>query len=116
MEKRKIDELIIDECKSYYRYDSNAYTWGEIKKILREKKVELQDDDSVIISFVEEESGSDWVSPPHYEFRVSRTRMETDEEFEKRKKEIQFHKEESERREYKEYVRLKEKFETPNGK
>jgi len=47
----------------------------------------------------------------YYFFSVTRKRLETDEEFEKRKEEIRVFKEESQKKRYEHYLKLKKEFE-----
>ena len=98
MEKIKIWDTLIDVSK-----EGTAYTWREIKSLLDAHKVELQDDDKVEANY----ESDDYM----WNFAVHRERLETDEEYKKRKKRAIDKKKEKDEYDYKEYLKLKKKFE-----
>lgn len=71
----------------------------------------LEEDDVIYAGYEDAYYGSDSAMEGHYYLSVERMVMETDEEYEKRKADIEKMKKESREREYKTYLRLKEKFE-----
>jgi len=76
----------------------------------------LEEDDIVYADYQEAEYHSDSGMEAHYYLAVERMVMETDEEYEKRKADIEKMKEDSRKREYATYLRLKEKFENDSEK
>ena len=109
MKKQIINELIFARSKSIPIYtETEPYTWGEVKAMLEEKKIELQDSDVLKIFFSEAEQSEDTAC---YSVMVYRKREETDEEFNLRKLKVDEAMEDFAKREYVNYLRLKAKYE-----
>lgn len=113
MSKRKITNTILQKSRHVNQYvETKRFTWGEVKKILKEAKIQLEDDDIITLSFQEEEqSHEDAYTPARYIFSVERTREETDEEEKKRLAFIEKRKQEQLARDKELYLKLKKKFE-----
>lgn len=116
MSKRMITEAILQRSKHVSSYfETKGFTWKEVQDILREANIELQDNDIVTLSFQEEEySHEDAYSEPHYLFRVERDRLETDDEYKKRKESQKKSKEQQLERQKELYLKLKKQFEGEN--
>jgi uncharacterized protein YabE (DUF348 family) len=107
MEKKIINEEIFCVSKSANGYNK-MYTWGEVKEKLKRGGIELQDSDTLKIQVDESlESSSD----DSYIINVRRERLETDEEFEKRKNRAEDFKKINREERYKRYLELKKEFE-----
>ena len=105
--KKKIEVVLIDVASN------KDFSWKDIKTILEEKKVVLEDDDYVEISFQEGYYSENNSWDAHYLFKVIRERLETDDEYNKR---VDFEKKQEVARKqerYKNYLKLKQEFE-PN--
>ena len=113
MKKRMISETILHETKRIPRMvESHQFTWGEVKEILTKKKIVLQDTDTIQIGIEHVEySHEDAYTEPHYFVTVDRSRLETDKEFNKRKKGLEKRQEEEKEKRRKQYIALKEEFE-----
>lgn len=86
----------------FCKYQDNQPTWKDIKHI------EFQDDDKIAIVYedCDDDSNSDgWI------ISVDRWVEETDEQFEKRLKEIEGNKERLKKMKYESYLKLKAEFE-----
>ena len=115
IQKNKIEETILYISKKTSKYtEAPFYTCGEIKKELEKRKIELQDNDILIVSHDEGYQEEDCLSDPHYYFEVIRTREETDEEFQERFKMIEESIKRSKEARHKRYLELKEEFEPEN--
>jgi hypothetical protein len=101
LEKKKINKRV------FYKFNNmKPITWKDVKDF------KFEDDDILKFGYVESwENGSDNSDGDHYEAEVYRMVLETDEEFEKRVKEFEYFKEESRKRRYENYLKLKEEFE-----
>jgi hypothetical protein len=110
MEKQIINKEILYKTKNGIGV-SEPFSWKEIKEALKNSNIELQDDDILTIGFSEEDSCGDSCMPAHYYFTINREVLETDEEFEKRKQQMEELKKENSKRRYKLYLELKEEFE-----
>jgi hypothetical protein len=87
--------IILQRYKSINQYiESRNFTWGEVKKILQDENIQLQDDDILEIQYVDEESYNDSYREPSYQIRVTRFIEETDQEYQERKLKIQKNREE----------------------
>jgi len=85
MEKKTIHEEIFRGHKRYSAYGgSGIWTWGEVQAELSKKNIELQDSDVLQIGFDEGFYEEDNSLDAHYYIAVTRERLETDEELEKR--------------------------------
>lgn len=91
--------------------ESHQYNWGEVKKMLEDKNIVLEDTDTLRIEVDEGYQDQDCSSDPCYIVEVWRYREETDEEFEKRKLSLEKRKEQSKKWRYEEYLKLKKEFE-----
>lgn len=111
MEKQIKREQIFHMSKGIPKMtESHQYTWGEVKKMLEEKKIILEDTDTLIIETDGGYEGEDCGSDPCYNVEVWRSRVETDDEFERRKSFLEKRKEESKKERYKEFLKLKKEF------
>ena len=81
------------------------YTQGYINAL------NLLDEDEVVIDYREAEYYSDSESPAGWYISVARTRLETDEEFEKRASNEKFTRKSQKERRYENYLKLKDEFE-----
>ncbi|MFW5848040.1 MAG: hypothetical protein ACOCVF_03915 [bacterium] len=94
---------IIETVFSKVSY-KNPITFGEIN-------IELLPDDVILSGYEEAQHGSDSGMDAHYHLSVERTRLETDEVFEERKKEVLDEKEYFKEKRYQQYLALKKEFE-----
>lgn len=99
---------IIDESQD------EIFLWKDIKTILEKNKVVLEDDDIVDIGYVEGHYSENNSWDAYYSFKVIRNRLETDEEYNKRIEENRKFTEERKQERYKNYLKLKQEFETNN--
>jgi hypothetical protein len=99
MEKIKIKTTVYEKID--YR---NPIRVKEFKDI-------LQDDDIIESGYEEPYEGSDSGYNGHFFVYIIRWRLETDEEFEKRKKGIEFLREKNKKMRYNKYLELKKEFE-----
>lgn len=113
MEKLKKREMILYDSRRI-GWNDNTYKWGQIKDILKKKNIELQDDDEMSIFYEDSYVEGDSARDACYTFQVYRTREETDEEFEKRKIQLEKSKEDGKKRRYENYIKLKAEFEPEN--
>lgn len=90
---------------------NTPYTWGEIKKILEEEKIELRDDDVLESGFDEGYDHGDSAKDACYYFSVVRTREETNAEFEQREAEWDEFKKRTKKERHQKYLELKKEFE-----
>ena len=97
---------IIDESQD------EMFTWKDIKTILEKNKVVLEDDDIVDIGYVEGHysENNSWYA--YNSFKVIRKILETDEQYNKRLEENRIFTEERKKERYKNYLKLKQEFET----
>jgi len=75
-------------------------------------KIELQPDDIITAGYDEGYQSENEAWDPHFYLIVERTRLETDGEHEERTKRETFMKEDSRKRRYQTYLKLKEEFES----
>ena len=87
------------------------FTYGEVKAFLLRAKKGLLDDDILEISYDEGFNDGDSSLGANYTIRVTRKRLETDEEFEKRKEMFDKKSLKAVEQRYKEYLKLKKEFE-----
>lgn len=92
-----------------WHHQSNEYKWKDIKNILNQQKVELQDEDWVVIEYVDRE---DREESSYWMFLVERFVEESDEEYNERLRREKRSDEESKKRRYENYLKLKKEFET----
>lgn len=112
MEKKIRLQPILQRSKHVnYMVETKPFTWKEIQQMLEEEKVTLQDDDIVQIGYEEGWQEGDSAKDPSYDFKVLRPTLETDEQFERRKKRAEDAKVANEKRQYELYLELKEKYE-----
>ena len=112
--KNKTIEVVFQRGRSLSKYtETLMFTYGEVKEMLKEAKIELTDDDVLEIGyepgFYEEDNSAD----SQYFVKVSRTRDKTEEELKKDKDRLEAFKTESKKRRYESYLKLKEEFEAP---
>ena len=102
MEKKFITETVFRK-----QDDHNPIKFGEID-------IELKPDDVIHAGHDEGfwSENNSWTA--HYYLEVQRDRLETDEEFEKRRDMDEFLKKDLEKRRYETYLRLKKEFEDNN--
>jgi hypothetical protein len=90
MEKQLIKKAIYIASKSISKYcETNNFTWGEVKKKLTEKNIVLQDDDILEIYYDEGFQEEDNAKDNSYMITVTILTLETDEQFDKRKKKVE---------------------------
>lgn len=97
--KKKIDEIIFRK-----QHDHEEIKFGEID-------IELQPDDVIIAGYDEGYYSENNSWDAHYYLEVHRERLETDEEFERRKEREESDKVYREKRRYESYLKLKKEFE-----
>lgn len=93
---------------------SSPYTWGEVKTLLAEEGVDLQDDDVLEVGYTEGFDHGDSSRDAYYDISVTRPREETDEEFEKRKADREYVIQKNLEQRRKTYEELKKEFEPNN--
>lgn len=98
MEKKLIEDKIFDH------QSENPIPFKVIKDY-------VQDDDIIYSEYREADSGSSWSHDGYYYIKVTRERLETDQEFERRKFQAQEFKDELKRRRYETYLKFKKEFE-----
>lgn len=98
--EKKIIQTTVFEKISY----KQPIKFGEIN-------VELQPDDVILQNYEEEYHGSDHGHDAHWSMTVYRDRLETDEEFEKRKKDGEELQATLKERRREQYLKLKKEFE-----
>lgn len=99
MEKKFITETIFRK-----QNDHNPIKFGEID-------IELKPDDVIHAGHDEGYYSENNSWDAHYYLEVQRDRLETDEEFEKRKEDDEFFKKDLRKRRYENYLKLKKEFE-----
>lgn len=99
MEKIKVRKEIFSEHKNIH------FTWKDIKHL------QLEDDDILGFYFVESFYSENESWDGFHKGEIIRLVEETDEQFEKRKKDQEHFKEKSKQQRYKTYLKLKEEFE-----
>ncbi len=110
--KKEIKKVeIFSDCKRASNYSINPYKWGEIKELLAKENIVLEDNDVLKCGFEEAYNDGDSARDAMYVVSVEREREETDEEFERREKHVNSLKEESKKKRYDNYLKLKEEFE-----
>ena len=109
MKRKEINDVIIYECKR--TNFEKPYTWGEIKEFLKEKNLQFEDNDVLICGFEVGYDEGDSARDDMYSLKIVRKRLENDIEFELRVGMIKFYKEESKKKRYENYLKLKEEFE-----
>jgi hypothetical protein len=102
--------------KSFYKTvlqhsQDNFYTWKDIKDLLEEIEISLEDDDIIDISFQEGFYTENNSCDDCYVFTLTRNCLETDEEYHLRLKDEERLKEESRKLRYNKYLELKKEFE-----
>lgn len=90
---------------------SSPYTWGEVKALLTEEGVELQDTDVLEVGYEEGYDYGDSSNDACYKISVERSIIETDEEFEKRKADRDYILQKGLEQRKKMYAELKKEFE-----
>jgi len=110
MNKKLITDKIIYNCKRASQF-SNQYTWAEVKKLLKEENISLQDDDVLEIGFEEGWNEGDTARDDMYFVSVKRQREESDAEFEKRKIKTEELRSQTKKRRLELYLELKKEFE-----
>jgi hypothetical protein len=108
--KKVIEKKIFYTCKFVGMF-SKPYKWGQVKRLLAEKNIELQDDDILRIEFEEGYDDGDSARDSVYSISVYRQVIETDEEFEKRVKATKKIIDREKESRYKTYLKLKKEFE-----
>jgi len=92
----------------FWSQQDNQPTWKDIKHI------EFQDDDKITIAY--DDYSDDSVNDHGWYISVERWVEETDEQFEKRLKQIEDNKERLRKMKYENYLKLKEEFENEEYK
>lgn len=89
---------------------ADPYTWGEVKALLAEKNIELQDDDELEVGYTESFDHGDSSREAYFDISVTRPREETDKEFEKRKADREYAIQKGLEQRRKTYEELKKEF------
>ena len=110
-EKKIIENRVLQRARSCSNYQDNRWRWGEIKKILMEEKITLQDDDIIEVGYTEGWDEGDSARVDMYDLAIIKCRVETDEEYDKRMKRRIEMEEASEKRKYENYLKLKKHYE-----
>lgn len=108
MEKQYIEKRILYKARSL---SQGPFTWADIQQLLTENNITLQVDDVLFHEYSEGYDDGDSMRDPMYDLYVYRYRLETDEEFERRKSKTNRMKEHARERRYEQYLKLKEEFE-----
>jgi hypothetical protein len=98
MEKIKVKKTVLDKRKD------DPFTWKDIKDF------KFEDDDVIRIVYVDSYYSENNSYDDHYNAEVIRMVEETDEQFERRIKDIERDKEWAKKRRYESYLKLKEEF------
>jgi hypothetical protein len=112
MKKEIKHKKIFYDCKRWSQWSNESYKWGEVKKLLTDNNIELQDDDYLMIEFEDAYQEGDSARDAFYGITVWRDVEETDEEFEKRKDFLEKRKAQNKKDRYEQYLKLKKEFET----
>jgi len=104
--KKEITVELINEIQD------GKFTWKDIKTILENNKIVLEDDDVIEISYDEGHYSENNSWDAHWIFALDRNRLETDEEYNKRIEDNRKFTEERKQERYKNYLKLKQEFET----
>jgi len=99
MEKIKVKKTVFNKRKD------DPFTWKDIKHF------KFEDDDVIRLEYVESYYSENNSYDEHYMAEVIRMVEETDEQFERRIKDIERDKEWAKKRRYESYLKLKEEFE-----
>ena len=84
--KKVIEQMLLEESRRFSNdKEGGLYTWGEIKELLIKNNITLQDDDIIENSYNHGWQEGDSSREDTYDLIIYRYRLETDEEFEKRK-------------------------------
>ncbi len=110
MNKKLITDKVFYNCKRASQFTSE-YTWREVKELLKQANITLQDDDILEIGFEEGWNEADTARDDMYFVSIKRKREETDAEFEQRKIKNEEIKLETKKRRLETYLKLKEEFE-----
>jgi hypothetical protein len=73
--------------------------------------IELQPDDIITQQYIEADSMGDESWDGHWQLEVMRDRPENDKEYQERMENLEFYKQDSKKRRYESYLRLKKEFE-----
>lgn len=98
-----MEKKLIEETVWHHEDYKKPIPFSKIKDI-------VEDDDTIIAGWVEGFYTENNSCDGHFSVEISRTRVETDEEFEERKKESERDKKYFKDRRYKNYLKLKEEF------
>lgn len=107
MEKLIIKTQILQKSKS-----RDPFTWGEIKNILLEEMIELEDSDIIEVGWTDGWEGSDSARDGCFDLDIYRFREETDKELESRLEAENIRKKTSKKLRYENYLKLKKEFES----
>ena len=108
MKELNKDKIIRTETVFHKIDYDKPITFGEI---LEGMETELQPDDVILQNYEEAYYGSDSAMDAHYSIEIFRDRLETDEEYEKRQEQLKKMREESKKKKYELYLKLKAEFE-----
>lgn len=112
MEKKTLIRPILQRSKHVSQMcGGNPFTWKEIKQALEDENIVLQDDDIITVGYTEGWQEGDSARDAAYDLRIDRPRLETDVEFEKRKKRAEEAKVSNKELRLKSYEKLKAEFE-----
>lgn len=104
-------EKIFKKKTIFYHNQSDVYTFGKLKSLLKEKNIILEDNDIINVSFQKGYYTENNSMDDCFIFNIERNVLETDDEFNKRiqknERENKFFKE----RRYETYLKLKKEFE-----
>jgi hypothetical protein len=101
----KSNEKIFVEKRIFREQSQKPFKWKDIKH------VDLQDDDTIVIGYDEGYYSENNSWDPHYYVTITRMVLETDEQFEKRQKELKRDAKWARESSFKSYQHFKKKFE-----
>ena len=114
---KKISEQIFYRGRNVAKYtETDMFTWGEVKEMLKKEDVELQDNDILEIGYNEGFHEEDNSQDAHYFVEVTRFRDKTEKELEQERRYIEESKERNRKSRYETYLKYKEEFEPKNDK
>ena len=104
MEKKTIETIVFEKVNT-----RKPFTWKDIKDF------NFEDDDIIEMGYVAPwENGPDNSGGDHYHISITRQRLETDDEYQRRLKREVKEAEELKQRRYQTYIKLKKEFENEN--
>lgn len=106
MENKSKEKIYLDK-RIHLLTKDQPITWGDIKHF------QFEDNDHIECGYVEGYYSENNSWNPHYTCVIIRKVWETDEQFEKRQRQIELEKKWAKERRYETYLKLKQEFDTP---